>query len=242
VTAAVALGTFVDAASWWFHNRDLAKFEDDPQGFGFIRNLAKRDFGKLVLLNSPGASWANTMTLSQISSPASMSTDSGFCTLSISPAALRSRLQGRTDALRDLEFKGVLVHELAHCLDLSRDLWKGPGQPSTANALPPSTVAGVHDLESYLMAGRSSPNTGLWREAFADVFLVGYWRLKQAESAAALTAGLRAKRAADGAAGDADHSTVCWIDAAMKAAPPDSLAELVEWADTARRAPACGAL
>lgn len=163
---------------------------------------------------------------------------SGYCRMSMYRGHLGENFLSAPDVDPIFWSQGVMMHEFAHCLDEYRDLPGGTGQPAGTFSLAPSDAKGVNTTTSYLKATEAH-STVLWREALADTFAVGYWRLTVAPAEAAkMVASLRSIRL-DRACEDAVHSTACWIDRAAKAPMPVSYGELLHWADALRSSATC---
>jgi len=75
----------------------------------------------------------------------------------------------------------------------------------------------------------------LWREALADTFAVGYWRIRYPKEASSLEKILIKKRKD----GDKTHRTDCWIKQAAKENSPVSGKELFTWALKIRNTEKC---
>lgn len=218
-------------------NADRAVFMDDPQGFPLLRKLAREQYGVNVVLGDVEESWASTTVDLPNASVASMALGPGYCRLNMHRANVLRGFDpvGRVD--RGLWVQGVMMHEFAHCLDGSRDMPAFGEAAIGTRSLAPIDAKEVKDLEGYLGAS-AHEETKLWREAVADTFAVGYWKLTAPTVAADLVASLRHKRAA-AAQDDATHATMCWIDYANRAAVPTSTADLFEWADRLRASAPC---
>jgi len=212
-------------------------FESDPDGFAFVQQVAKRDYGITLVLGDTGQSWALTTIHGPNASSASVDLRPGYCVLHFNRTTFLSQFGpgDRVDA--KLWTKGVLMHELAHCLDRSRDMPSFSDQHVSGHSLPPEYAKGVADLDSFLQA-RSRHGAQLWAEAVADIFAVGYWRMTAPAAAGDMIAHLRDKRT-DSANKDRSHATTCWIDQAAHATPPSSSTSLFSWADGVRRGAPC---
>lgn len=212
------------------HEAAREAFMEDPQGFPFLKQFAREHYGMHIVLADATRGWnENTVALPH-SVIAEMRTAPGYCELHINVVNVRDRFAGPDPQSR---IKGVLVHELAHCLDLSRDLPTFGSDGVGTRSLAPSDAAKVTTLEEYLASEARLP-TKRWREALADIFAVGFWRMTELH-AAQLVADLRDKRTS----GDAAHTTTCWIDQAVAAPMPTSMQTLLSWADAIRAAAPC---
>ncbi|MDK8350877.1 hypothetical protein QP786_02765 [Gleimia europaea] len=126
-----------------------------------------------------------------------------------------------------------MVHELAHCLDVSRDMPSFTGRDIGTRSIAPGAAVSAVTLEQHLEAASRLPSQ-VWREALADSFTVGFWRMTE-PSADQLITDLLEKRSS----GDAAHYTSCWIEQAMQAPLPRSMPALLPWADTIRASSTC---
>lgn len=211
---------------------DWRAFQTDPEGFPAIRKFAS-DFHHLtVVLESAANSWANTSLAIPGASPASMTVYSGFCSLNMNREALFSSFGSSSDVDHSLWVQGVMFHEFAHCLDVSRDMPSFRDGAVHTHSISPMDANKVKDLSTYIGAAEDHP-TKLWREAIADIMAIGYWRLKVPGLAPALGAALRDKRL-QASLKDRDHATMCWIDKALKASGPADYADLFSWAERLR--------
>ena len=236
--ASVAVYATAFMSGWLLEKLSVARYEaarsafmEDPQGFPFIKQFAREHYGVHIVLADATSGWnQNTVALPH-SVIARMRVEPGYCELRFNLVNVRDRFAGPNP---QSQIKGVLVHELAHCLDLSRDApaFAGGGGIGT-RSLAPSDAAKVTTLEEYLASAARLP-TQRWREALADIFAVGFWRLSDLH-AAQLVADLRDRRTA----GDAAHATTCWIDQAAAAPMPPSMQTLLSWADAIRAAAPC---
>lgn len=213
------------------------RLNSDPQGFPMLRRFAKDMYGLDVILGDAQTSWISTETAMPGASVASMSLRSGYCLLSINRAHMLRDFGPANASDSALWTQGVMMHEFGHCLDSYRDL---PGfnirQPSTF-ALSPQDATQVKDIQTYIEAAQKD-SSQLWREALADIFAVGFWRLAAPVDASRFVATLRAKRA-ENAHTDQVHATMCWIDQASRAQSPASYKDLMRWADQQRSSANC---
>jgi hypothetical protein len=210
---------------------------ENPKLFPAIKALASQYDTELVL-GKLDDSWALTNLVIPEGSAAYMTVKDGYCEMGFN----------RTRVLRDFDLAGfhhqddfmagIMAHELGHCLDIKRDFAHLAADHKMATAsIAPQDRAGVHDLESYL-AAENKASTALWREAYADTFAVGYWRLHDNTSSGALIKHLGDVRNLN-KTDDRVHATMCWIQAAEKAQPPKSDTDLAKWADTIRSTAEC---
>ena len=217
--------------------REREAYAADPGGFPAIRQFARDSFGIDVVLGGVEESWSVTSVHLPESSAGSISLKPGFCHLNMSPRGIKAGIGGRAGTNAALWVRGVAVHELGHCVDMWRDLVDATKRKVSTHAIAPVHATNVSDLPGYLVAAEQ-PATQQWREVFADIFLVGYWRLTAPEQATGLTDALSAYREAK-ANDDLIHYTTCWVDLAKKAPAPKELSELIAWADDQRATAAC---
>lgn len=236
-TIAIVAGWGVKHVSIERFEAERAAFMADPQGFPLLRKLAREQYGVEVVLGDTEESWASTTLNLPNASSAMMGLQPGYCQLSMNRANVLRSLVTASRVDSGLWVQGVMMHEFAHCLDGSRDMPAFGEKTVGIHSLAPVDGKGVKDLQGYLDAS-AHEETKLWREAVADTFAVGYWRLTAPAAARDLSASLRYKRAS-AAHEDRTHATMCWIDYANGAAAPTSIASLFEWADRLRAAAPC---
>ncbi|KUZ97531.1 hypothetical protein WI40_14740 [Burkholderia ubonensis] len=215
-------------------------FLHDPQGFAAVRAYALENFGKTLVLGSKSSNWANTTLRIPNASGANMAIQAGYCLLGFNEPSFSSTFSPPSEVDPALWQRGILMHEFGHCLDVSRDLPPPAGGGISHWSIAPQDSGAVHDLDSYL-AVEDRRSTVLWREVFADVFAIGYWRLNDAHAAPALADALYRKRKKL-AGNDEDHATMCWLQyAASDRAPPLPATNhgLLAWADAARSTAPC---
>lgn len=228
----------MQARSQFRFNEARKLLNDDPRGFPMLRAFARENYGVEVVLGDQESGWALTEMRIPGSSVATMSLASGYCEMNMNRQRLMHEFGPALDNDPTQWMQGVMMHELAHCLDASRDMPSFNGRPPSTFALSPLDASNVIDARTYIAATRKS-STVLWREALGDVFAIGYWRLAASPAQAdSLAARLRAKRAED-AGTDRGHATICWIDQAVRAPLPGSNKDLLRWADQIRSSSAC---
>jgi hypothetical protein len=206
--------------------------------FKLVSDLAKNGYGVDVVIGPARDSWAQTSLVLRAgaSGPASMSHESWYCELNISRESTLASFTAPKAALTRAWLLGLMMHELGHCLDADRDK-PLVGRPEVGtHSIAPGLAGDVHDTRSFLTAESEKP-TELWREALADMFAVGYWKLNFASDAGDLIGGLLKTR--NSHAEDTGHRTSCWIEEAEKAMPPVSEDKILEWADHLRLTSAC---
>jgi hypothetical protein len=233
----VGLGTEYYSKKHFAALRDA--FEKDPNGFPIMNQFAKTNFDVDLILGSDEASWAwtTTLLLPRSSSPASVTVDSGYCTLNFNSENVLSLMPNTDIEDQNYWLRGVVVHELGHCLDVSRDHPKVGDHKVTTHSIAPSDAKNVSEVRTFVAASEQA-STKKWREAVADIFAVGYWRVTAPSQSDRLVSSLRKFRK-DGAEGDRVHDTTCWIDYAAEAEAPVSAKDLFIWADRLRSAAPC---
>ncbi len=215
-------------------------FLHDPQGFVAVRKYAQENFGKTVVLGDLGSNWANTTLLIPNASGANMAVQAGYCLLGFNEPVFTKTFSPPSDIDSALWQRGILMHEFGHCLDISRDLPPEAVGAVGHRSIAPQDITAASDLDSYF-AVESRRSTILWREAFADIFAIGYWRLNDARAAPALAAAFYRKRQ-QLAGNDKGHATMCWVKyAASDKAPPLPATNrgLLDWADVVRSSAPC---
>jgi hypothetical protein len=163
----------------------------------------------------------------------------GYCLLSVWPHGVAASFSSNAAVGIDdrLVLRIIVMHELGHCVDMSRDAGSFADPRAGTRSVAPKDAAGVHDVASLYEAGRRN-STGQWREVYADLFAIGYARVTYPSISLAIGRLLSAERAA-AAKIDPIHATSCWIDAASKASGPADLADLPSWADRQRSGASC---
>jgi hypothetical protein len=221
------------------HTLEVKRFSEDPEGMPKVRKLAKEQFGVNLVLNYPDNNWVNTaLALPGLSSPASTDPAPGHCILNIDRNSLRDDF-GVSDAkMRSPWIMGVLIHEISHCADMGRDLGTLDSDSSViaTHSLAPSAAIFAKDIQSYIQTA-NQPASRLWREAYADIAAIGYWKVAEPVNASSLGNALRQKRVT--ATDDVDHMTTCWIDHALSTPGPPTIARLPQWADEMRSTARC---
>lgn len=211
----------------------------EPQsGFRQLQGFAMQHYGLYLHLADTEHGWAlNTLNINAYA-PASAYTEAGYCRLSLSPSRIYN-LRPRTDPVRQHQWlQLIMAHEMAHCLDRSRDLPLGTAVKLRGQAsLSPNTTP-VKDIADFIIAEHRA-ETVRWREAFADLYALGYMQLNFPSQAPALTAALKAYRLERQRA-EPQHATGCWIEAMSNVPSPSSNTDLVQWADEARSNADCG--
>lgn len=218
--------------------QERSRLNQDPQGFPMLRNYARDNYGVEVILGDVQSAWADTELGIPGASVASMSLQSGYCQMNMNRGRVLREFGPPLHGDSVLWSQGVMMHEFAHCLDVRRDLPGFNGRPPSTYAIAPADAGNVIDAQTYVAAGRKG-STMLWREAYADMYAVGFWRLSASpDQAKALTSRLRAKRDEDGGM-DRAHATMCWIDQAAQAPLPEGFKDLMSWADRLRGGANC---
>lgn len=220
------------------HGLDVKRFAAAPDGLATTQKMAKQEFGINVVLNYPENNWVQTALALPGSSPASVNTAPGYCLLNINSKSLAANFDLEEPKLRSSWLEGVLIHEIFHCRDLERDLrtLDGHHKKIATHSLAPSGANSITDLYSYIEASQED-STKLWREAYADIAAIGYWKIRAPADAETLISALHKKRA--DSTYDTVHQTTCWIEHARQGIAPLSLAQLPDWADEIRNGATC---
>lgn len=174
-------------------NSDREVFLTEPQGFPMLREFAQKNFNVDVILGKAEDSWAPTTLMLVNPSPASILVGPGYCMMNMNRDTL-AMLMGTPNKEDTASWtQGVMMHELGHCLDIRRDLSSSDGLAVKVHAIAPIDVLNVKDIRSYLVTS-DEESTTLWREAFADIFAIGYWRIVVPMQADRLVMNLRNHR------------------------------------------------
>lgn len=211
-------------------------FMTDPHGFPMLRKLAHEQYGIEVVLGNAEESWANTTLSLPDASVAWAMLQPGYCVLSLNRSSVLGGFGPVGQVNPTLWVQGVMLHEFAHCLDISRDMPAFGQRAIGTRSVAPVNASGVRGIDSLIEAG-TMPTTQLWREAVADIMAIGFWKITAPSSAHDLATSLRQKRVDNYQ--DTKHATMCWIDFADQTVPPLSTADLFEWADKLRSQAPC---
>ncbi|WP_180099894.1 hypothetical protein [Acinetobacter sp. YH12153] len=234
------------------HLYEQANLKDAQSSeFAVIKALGKEN-NVLIRLGNKTA-WAISRLNIPNSSGASLTVENGYCKLNYNGdsirdfhGALAKKLPGGKSDL-DIAKITIMVHELAHCLDIKRDYVTfnpdriDPKNPQniiiSTQAIDPKyrTTVKPDDVETYLDAGGKST---LWKEAFADVYSIGYLYIEHPEHAELANKGLMAFRAKY-ASLDPTHNTSCWLSTIEKSVKPTKRSELITWTDQIRSNSQC---
>jgi hypothetical protein len=212
-------------------------FESDPNGFIFLRQFAHDNYAIELALQSKYKNYRLFDLRHRGYPAASMDVASGFCALTFHEKNITADTHGLNENLKPLWVKGVMIHEFGHCIDIKRDMPTFADPTVFTHAIWPDDITGITDINTYLQTAEQQ-STRLWREVFADIFLVGYWKLTEPMNSNLLIKYLRNKRDAD-KDHDKAHMTICWIDLAEQAPRPNSVNELLGWTDNLRKSPPC---
>lgn len=237
---AVLANVFVNAAEYLdkqYFDKEVSKFKEDPEGFKFLKNYAKENYQVDMVL-------ANSRSLGEISGlnlPTGMLAanfiNNGYCELQIAPDNVRRVFNAGDNIDQVLWGKGIVIHELGHCLDLRRDLPAFGKSGIHSFSIAPKYSESVRDIDSYIEATQKQ-ETVLWREAFSDIFAVGFWKLNAPQQAEAMSARLIFLREKN-LKSDKVHGTTCWIKEALHTPGPNSQEGLFDWADEVRKRSSC---
>jgi hypothetical protein len=232
-------GELMQAQSMHAFNVDRAAVLRDPKAFPFLKKFARENFDVDVVLGTAAHSWATTSLALPGSSVASMHLGYGYCQLNLQRDNVLARFGTGDSVDKTLWIQGVMMHEFGHCLDLRRDMSDVTQHKVKTYSIAPVDAGQVKDLDTYLEATEKA-STQLWREALADTFAIGFWRLAAPQEAGKLTAALEHTRSAS--KDDTTHSTSCWIKFAAAASAPQSPGHLLQWADTQRAKAPCSVI
>lgn len=205
---------------------------ENEQGFLKIKKFSESQFGIPLRLGGYDESWAlTTLTIPQ-ASVASLRTETGYCTINLSGPNLHNMYQQSkySGPFQDWKLL-VLAHEFAHCIDRTKDLSPSMGMTIlNTNSIAPPARLEVKDIYSFLDAEEEVP-TQLWREAFADLFSVGYMYVEDPQIGLKLEDSLINYRKSRN---DTIHSTSCWLDYARDKAKPKAPEDILLWANDMR--------
>lgn len=217
-----------------FEKEHLNEIEGNSS-FYSIQQFAKKYYNAPLVLGGYEESWALTTLNIPQASPASLRSGTGYCTVNMSKSNLQYMYSRSSNKIKyeDWEIM-VLAHELSHCLDRAADLPVGLGEKiKGVSSLAPSVRKDVKfdDIQTYLKA-EEQPETQLWREAYADVFAIGYMSLVKNGNISDLRDSLIKYR--NGRKEDVTHYTACWLEYSKTVANPKTGFELNAWANFIR--------
>lgn len=208
--------------------------------FSQLQKFAKVNYNTPLELGDFNESWALTSLDIPQASPASLRSGTGYCTINMSKISMQTMYK---ETKTDLSYKDwemlILAHELSHCLDRATDVPGELGQPLKAlNSIAPSVRSYVNmtDISTFLIAEKSA-KTQLWREAYADLFAVGFMSLNAKYDAAALREALIKYR--NSRKGDTTHYTSCWLQYSKSQPFPQKGTDVYAWANTIRLKAPC---
>ncbi|MES2299382.1 MAG: hypothetical protein V4582_20250 [Pseudomonadota bacterium] len=215
-------------------NNDQAAFRNDPNGLPMIQKFARENYNITVVLSSTNWGWKQTALILPNNSVGTMSVGNGYCYLSFFRSSLLGSWGIKDSTLSTGWTQGVMVHELGHCLDISRDVHGFDGQVVSTLSVAPTERSQVKNVSSFVEVGEQVAS-GQWREAIADIMAVGFWRQRFPMQADRLIANLIEKRKSD----DQAHTTGCWINFAMIKPAPSAPRDLLDWATGIRASAPC---
>jgi len=209
--------------------------EYEKTSFGHIQNYAFDNFKVPVVLMGENG-WGFTQnTLSPLYSQGLNWMGSGYCVMIADPDRITNMLPLFSNVNKKDWTTLILIHELGHCVDISRDMPMGFSKEIMGTVSIPPSNKSVEDLPTFLNA-ELDKNTMLWREAFSDVFAVGYAYLNLKDPDSIIDALYEMR---ENSAGDITHQTQCWLDAAKVVDKPVSNEKLLEWTDNIRTSIKC---
>ncbi|HCA5183467.1 TPA: hypothetical protein MW242_003101 [Acinetobacter baumannii] len=211
--------------------------QNNEKGFLKIKKFANEQYGIPLRLGGYEESWALTSLVIPQASVASLRTETGYCTINMSKTNIHNMYgQAKYPGPYQDWQRLIFAHELAHCIDRTRDLSPSMGTKIlNTKSIPPVLRSNAKDLETYLST-EENKSTILWREAFADIYAIGFMYVKEPEKAKNLEKSLIYYRQLKS---ESTHGTSCWLNYASKLARPKSSNELVTWADKIRSNAPC---
>jgi len=214
------------------------EFASSPAGFPYFASTARLAWKTNVELGDSDATVSGEAPADSDGSPATVEIHAGFCVINLTPRTLE-RFVGAAepDEYRQDALWVAVARQVGRCVDVSRDEATTPTPGVPFQSLAPVDSYGIASTHDYFIATQRA-TTRQWRDAFADAFAVGWIRLAKPEYARRLADTLRHER--ETSAADVTETQVgCAIGAAMQAAAPISLEDLLAWADRVRAAGGC---
>ena len=214
---------------------ELSSYKQDPDGFAYIKALAKNNFGVNLILADANIGWMDTQFESPTRSPASVNVGPGFCEMRLFPSGVESQGVGNKYELAAW-LRGVQVHEIGHCIDMQRDFTSDNDLVESPKSMPPLKSGERATIELW-----ASPAAKQWREAYSDVLAMGYWKLVYPKIFDKLYGQMLKKRQIGLGVNHPDltHDTACWISWGAKNGFPDSVKDLPKWAEQIREKAPC---
>lgn len=211
--------------------------QKNEQGFLRIKKFAANQYGIPLRLGGYEESWALTTLRIPQASVASLRTETGYCTINLSDPNMYNMYVNTkySGPYKDWKLL-ILAHEFAHCVDRTSDLSPTMGSNVISlNSIAPAARTDVKDVYTFIDAEDKEP-TQLWREAFADLFAVGYMYVEDPQIGHKLEDSLinyRKNR------NDVIHSTSCWLDYARDKSKPKASEGILLWANDIRTKAPC---
>lgn len=205
-----------------------------------IQKFAKEFYNAPLVLGSYEESWALTNLNIPQASPASLRSGAGYCTINMSKPNLQYMYSRSSQVINYTDWERLIfAHELSHCLDRAADLPVGLGEDIKGlTSLAPSVRKDVkfNDIHTFLKA-EVNEETQLWREAYADVFAIGYMYLEKNGQISELRDSLIAYR--NSRKEDVTHYTSCWLEFSKTIDGPKTGFDLKDWANEIRTEAPC---
>lgn len=217
------------------YQSELSRYKNEPDGFTYIKSIAKQNFGVNLILADANVGWMDTQFESPMRSPASVNVGPGFCEMRIFPSGVESQGVGSKYELQAW-LRGVQIHEIGHCIDMQRDFNSDNELVSHPKSMPPLRSGEVASIGLW-----GSPASKQWREAYSDLLAIGYWHLEYPMIFEKLYSQIVSKRREGIYAKHSDltHDTSCWLAWGAKNEYPRNLKDLPTWAETIREKAPC---
>lgn len=209
--------------------------EYEKISFGHIQNYAFDNFKVPVVLMGKSGWMFTQNTLNPQYSPGLNWMSSGHCVMIADPDRITNMLPLFSNVNKKDWTTLILMHEVGHCVDISRDMPMGFSKQILGTHSIAPTSQPVEDLPTFFNA-ELDENTHLWREAFSDVFAVGYAYLNLKDPDLMVDALYKMRERSQE---DVTHQTQCWLDAAKLVDKPVSNKKLLEWTDNIRTSSKC---
>lgn len=215
--------------------------------FALVKALGK-DNNVLIRLGNPKNAWAMSRLNLPGSSGASITIENAHCKLNYNSDSIRdfhaALAENLPDADRDIDISKltIMMHELAHCLDIKRDFVtfnldrvasQSAGNIIIGNhAIAPQYRSEIKpdDIETYYVQAQKSV---LWKEVFSDVYSIGYLYIQHPEYAVPVKKRLMDFRT-EFASIDPTHNTSCWLATIENSVKPTKINDLIAWSDQIR--------
>ena len=215
-----------------FDNR-VDKFSSNKNGFLFIKKFASDYYDVDLILATENKS-SFPFNIPSVHMP-SIEVENR-CILNMSGGYNMPVPFDENSDMHQAWLEGVMIHELAHCLDISRDHKDESIESVTTYSIYPPYTELINDFQSYYEISKLNANKN-WREVVSDIMALGYFRIQYEENFYVLKEALIEYRTSN--KDNYIHSTSCWIEKIDKDDLPEKYDDIFKYADELRRTLPC---